>query len=152
MCFARDPDALLDLIELEINENLIKQEENNAICKTCIDFLEIHSPTWSDIASQDDILNHTTMMKLSMKLLSSELYQELLTLIEKSKEIVQRKTAWRIDGTLREFPKFKPINLWFEYPIHYIDKIGKLNDLDPEGDAPAWKKAMNKRKPKEQKK
>ena len=28
--FARDPDALLDLIELEMNDDLLKQEENKA--------------------------------------------------------------------------------------------------------------------------
>ena len=33
--FARDPDALLDLIELEPTEALMKQEENKAVCGTC---------------------------------------------------------------------------------------------------------------------
>ena len=29
--FARDPDALLDLIELEVSDDLITQQENNAV-------------------------------------------------------------------------------------------------------------------------
>ena len=33
--FARDPDALLDLIELEPTEALMKQEENKAVCGIC---------------------------------------------------------------------------------------------------------------------
>lgn len=33
--FARDPDALLDLIELDLNDNLLKQEENKAVCEVC---------------------------------------------------------------------------------------------------------------------
>ena len=37
--FARDPDALLDLIELELTEELLKQEENKAICNVCIEYL-----------------------------------------------------------------------------------------------------------------
>ena len=30
--FARDPDAILDLIELPVNEDRYKQRENDAIC------------------------------------------------------------------------------------------------------------------------
>ena len=26
-------------------------------------------------------------------------------------------TAWRIEGTLREFARFDPVNLWFDYPV-----------------------------------
>ena len=35
-------------------------------------------------------------------------------------------TAWRMEGTLREFPRFKPVDLWFEYPIHKVDESGFL--------------------------
>lgn len=61
-------------------------------------------------------------------------------------------TAWRIEGTLREFPKFEPVNLWFKYPVHRIDESDSLKDIQPDTDKPAWQKAMEKRKPKEQKK
>lgn len=30
-------------------------------------------------------------------------------------------TAWRMEGSLREFPSFRPINFWFEYPVHRVD-------------------------------
>lgn len=59
------------------------------------------------------------------------------------------RTAWRIDGTLREFPKFKPVDLWFDYPIHQIDEDGVLKDQVSEGDKAPWQRAMEKRKPKE---
>ncbi|MBB6478243.1 RecA-family ATPase, partial [Negativicoccus succinicivorans] len=36
------------------------------------------------------------------------------------------RTAWRIEGTLREFAPFEPINIWFDYPRHYPDAEGKL--------------------------
>ena len=42
-------------------------------------------------------------------------------------------TAWRIEGTLREFPRFDPVNLWFDYPVHKLDS-GLLEDLQPESD------------------
>lgn len=42
-------------------------------------------------------------------------------------------TAWRIEGTLREFARFEPVNLWFDYPIHKLD-TGLLEDLQPDAD------------------
>jgi len=30
-------------------------------------------------------------------------------------------TAWRMEGSLREFASFRPINFWFEYPVHRVD-------------------------------
>lgn len=70
--FARDPDALIDLLEIEA-ENLDGNKLENAPVDT------------------------------------------------------SQCTAWRMEGTLREFPRFKPVDLWFEYPIHKVDKGGFLS-------------------------
>ena len=43
-------------------------------------------------------------------------------------------TAWRVEGTLREFPRFEPVNLLFDYPMHRIDSTGALADASPEGE------------------
>ena len=64
---------------------------------------------------------------------------------------VKRKTAWRIEGTLREFASFDPVNLWFDYPIHKIDDSMLLKDLEPEGEKTPWQKAIEKRKSPKQK-
>ena len=58
-------------------------------------------------------------------------------------------TAWRIEGTLREFQKFAPVNLWFDYPVHRSDESGVLSDVNPESEVPAWQRAMQKRKPRD---
>ena len=54
--------------------------------------------------------------------------------------------AWRIDGTLREFAKFEPLNLWFDYPVHGVDNTGILKDVADEDTLPSFKKASIKRK------
>lgn len=51
-------------------------------------------------------------------------------------------TAWRIEGTLREFEPFKPLDVWFEYPIHHIDDTGQLAALTPRSEKPAYKKGQ----------
>ena len=58
----------------------------------------------------------------------------------------REKTAWRIDGTLREFPKFEPVNLWFDYPVHRIADVGSLKDIQPDVEKPYWQKGKEARK------
>lgn len=41
-------------------------------------------------------------------------------------------TAWRMEGSLREFPSFKPVNFWFEYPVHRVDN-GNLESAPSDG-------------------
>lgn len=54
-------------------------------------------------------------------------------------------TAWRIEGTLREFKPFKPLNVWFEYPIHKLDDSGELENLTPDCDKAPWQKSQETR-------
>ena len=149
--FARDPDVLLDLIELELTEDLLKQEENKAVCAVCIDHLDRYSKTWEDNVSQDDMCSEKAMLVACDKYLVGEQHKGLPEAIAQAKKAVKQRSAWRIEGTLREFPKFAPVNLWFDYPVHYVDLIGSLKDVESEGEKPPWKKAIEKRKPKEAK-
>ncbi|MBO7205593.1 MAG: AAA family ATPase, partial [Candidatus Methanomethylophilaceae archaeon] len=42
-------------------------------------------------------------------------------------------TAWQLEGTLREFPNFKPVKMFFRYPNHLLDTEGVLDRFRPEG-------------------
>ena len=86
------------------------------------------------------------------KLLDITQYKDMQDDITTARKVVQQRTAWRIDGTLREFPKFSAVNLWFDYPVHHVDNIGILKDVDAEGEKAPWQRAMEKRKPKDAKK
>ena len=91
--FARDPDALLDMIELELDDDL------------------------------------RASAQVAMELTPKE---------------AERLTAWRIDGTLREFPKFKPIDMFFNYPVHVMDSRKILTEAKAEG-TPKPKKSRKER-------
>ena len=41
--------------------------------------------------------------------------------------------------------------MWFDYPVHRIDQVGSLKDLQLEDDKPAWEKASQRRKENAQK-
>lgn len=139
--FARDPDALIDLVELEVTEELQEQEENKAVCKLCEDWLDNHSRTWRDEVGQDDLLSETAMLNAVNRILGSERYSEMLPHVHRVRQKTKNRTAWRVEGTLREFPKFDPINMWFDYPIHTVDNDGALQDMTAEGEAAPWKRA-----------
>lgn len=143
--FARDPDALLDLIELEATEALMKQEENKAICHTCRQYLDAHFQ-WQEDLSQDDLLSSAKMIAYCEEKLDKWQMKALRKQIEEAKKQTETMTAWRIEGTLREFPKFPPVNLWFDYPIHREDESGALKDIQPEDEKPGWKKGAESNK------
>lgn len=147
--FARDPDALIDLIELESSESLLVQESNKAVCSVCLKWLKKYGK--DDVPSLDDLCSEKEMLSICRTQIKPA-YEQMLNEVGRVREKVKNRTAWRIEGTLREFPKFQPINLWFDYPVHRVDASGVLNDVDPDGEAPAWRKAMMKRKTPEQKK
>lgn len=127
--FARDPDALLDMIELDLTEDIIKQEQNRAACRICEQYLSMHAPTALNSAPQDDLLNRNAAVQLCRDNLTNDQYQAFSAAIRASDSYVSQMSAWRIEGTLREFPKFPPVNVWFRYPLHEIDMIGVLKDL-----------------------
>lgn len=152
--FARDPDALLDLIELEPTKELLAQEENKAACAACVEMLKRYGyeDAMKENVSQDDLCSSTVMLQYCNKTMGGLEFKTLAGMIEEVCKAVQQRTAWRIEGTLREFPKFKPVNLWFDYPVHRSDESGALQDIEPEDDKPGWKKAMDKRQSPAQKK
>lgn len=146
--FARDPDALIDMIELEVTDAVVQTELDKEVVALCIDYLDKNAMYWRDEASQDDMCVARIMLETSRRRLSSPVYEQLLTDIESKEKAVRSRTAWRVEGTLREFPKFAPVNMWFDYPRHRIDDSGILRDLDSDGVQPPWRKASNKAKKK----
>ena len=144
--FARDPDTLMDFIELDVTDALRKQEENKAVCAACIAALEGRVPAWEQGIGQDDQCSEKAMLEACVKRLKPDEYKALTADVAEARAQAKQRTAWRIEGTLREFPKFQPINLWFDYPVHHMDDIGCLKDIDAEGEAPPWQKATDKRK------
>lgn len=144
--FARDPDAMLDMIELEPTEALKKQEGDKAVVDVCKEWLNRCVANWEDSVSQDHLCSHTAMMLTCQKLLSPATFKALGDAAETARGAAAGRTAWRIEGTLREFPRFEPVNLWFDYPVHHVDLVGSLKDIDAEGEAPPWQKAVLKRK------
>lgn len=137
--FARDPDVLLDLIELHITDALHKQQLNSITRQLISEWADKQGIKNNDSSGLETYEDH-------------EDYKSLNDQVETVKKELQGRTAWRIEGTLREFPKFPPVNLWFTYPIHVIDNEDVLKDVEAEGEGPAWKRNFTKKKTPEDRK
>ena len=97
--FARDPDALIDMTELELTDEILKQETNTAICEACIEKLRQHAPAVLADAAPDELLSHVESLKLCWDNLPPAVYEGFLGEIEAVKRTVRQRTAWRLDGT-----------------------------------------------------
>ena len=135
--FARDPDALLDMIGLHMDEAFVQQIEDSAVCECCSTFLDADPANfsgWHDLISQDDQVTANKMLAATKEFARGIGKEDvLLNQVYLARQRARAKTAWRVEGTLREFPRFDAVNLWFDYPIHHRDKDGLLADLHPEG-------------------
>lgn len=129
--FARDPDAMLDMTELEPTDAIRRQLENKAACAACEAALQKAGKR--DAYGPDDACSKTQMLAVCKEHLCAADLRALDAEIDRAKAKALARTAWRIEGTLREFGRFEPVNLWFDYPVHRLDD-GLLEDLQPEAD------------------
>ena len=130
--FARDPDALLDMTELVPTEAIRKQLENRAACAACA--AELDRRGLSDVYTRDDACSRAKMLELCRQQIAPAQLPALDRAIDAACAAARARTAWRIEGTLREFARFDPVNLWFDYPVHRLD-TGLLEDLNPDSAA-----------------
>ena len=144
--FARDPDAMLDLVELELPQEVIEQQQNAAATKAWLEWIRLREPTLMDKISQDDECSPAALERIVRNNLPLWMCERAMNHVQRVREVAGAYTGWRVEGTLREFPKFKPVNLWFRYPVHQLDDSGILGDLDADGTEPKWKRAHQVRR------
>ncbi len=148
--FARDPDALLDMIELPISEQLRKTREDKAVCTVCKEWLQrFLGARYGDTVSLDDEQSRSVMMDHCRDHLKANSLNLMQQDIQRAVAATNIQSAWRIEGTLREFPRFQPVNVWFEFPRHIIDQTGALKDVNPDA---TWQQNFPKRKTNEERK
>ena len=152
--FARDPDALIDLVELDIPEDLMKTQVNNTLVKFYEEKIRtLNNHYYKNKIGMDDHYDYEKMKYHSEQSLSGHLLQ-VREEAKKLEEAVRQTTAWRVEGTLREFAKFEPVNMWFGYPIHTTDEVGVLADIELDSDKTKFtktKKARQKQAKEQQK-
>lgn len=148
--FARDPDAIIDLVELELTEEIIKQRINKRLAKIYQEAIQIkNNDYYKQEVGLDDLESRFQMQQHFEKAIPNVLDRQATNeLIQNAEYAIKISSAWRIEGTLREFPKVKPTNVWFSYPVHHVDESGVLADIsleDVNSKNSPWKKNFEKK-------
>ena len=145
--FARDPDALLDMVQLDLTDDMRAAAWNQMECRLIQNFLDRWGPAgWADRVSQDDLVVGSRIFRAAEALLPPEGYKYLQGVVLEAQRAALARTAWRIDATLREFPRPEPLDIWFAYPIHTVGDAYLLKDAKAEGEVPAWQSQRDKQK------
>lgn len=134
--FARDPDALLDMIELDMNKEVKEHFINEARVEAMHAVLDKYVPKWRTYIYQTkktDDHDFEAMNDYCAEMLEFEQMNELQYLTELKVDEAKHITALQISGTLREFATFDPINCFFKYPVHFLDNGNLLKGCRPEG-------------------
>lgn len=134
--FARDPDALLDMIELDMNKEVKEHFINEARVEAMHAVLDKYVPKWRTYIYQTkktDDHDFEAMNDYCTEMLGFEQMNELQYLTELKVDEAKHITALQISGTLREFATFDPINCFFKYPVHFLDNANLLKGCRPEG-------------------
>ena len=139
--FARDPDAMIDMIELPLNDSIIDREKSVVVCYMIGKEIKEIDPEYYSQIPEEELHKRKEIMQHAWKILRKKYSDnEIDAIVREAEDKADTMTAWRIDMTLREFPKPAETNIWFSYPIHKVDEDGILKDLDPEDDMPMWKR------------
>lgn len=142
--FARDPDAILDIIELNITDKLRQTVVDRAVCNRLAAALDFEAPNWREDFSQDDMQIRPKMVEEARRIMGLSANDD----IDAATETANYMSGWRLEGTLREFPTFPPRLFWFQYPIHKMDESELLADAKAEGEEAPWQTQQREKKEK----
>lgn len=120
--FGRDPDAILDMVELEVDGGMTWKRTQDKVCRACERAVADAggAATWAELPETGRVIAANAEQN-AYDLLDAKLGAALHERIEGLKAGEETLTAWRIDATLREFPHMKPVNAWFDWPLHVLD-------------------------------
>ena len=130
--FGRDPDAILDLIELPLKESNYDFLKDKAVCRVITEYFDARESSWREDLGADDLLSPSNLLDYAKeKIKDAAELTELENTVKNAQKRAEHITAWRIECTLREYEKPDDKNVYFSWPIHTEDETGALSDIRP---------------------
>lgn len=133
--FARDADALIDMVELEIKQETREALRNDFYVKCWTDKLDALDPNWRDNVfptSQEQALALEDYYKTAGGRTPYQMGRDKDAMQSSFESFMDQMTPMRVEFTLREFRTPKPINIFFLPPIHMLDERNVLAMADYE--------------------
>ena len=134
--FGRDPDAVLDLIELNLEKPRRLELENKVVVAALDAMIRRISPSSNQV--DEDSRGEAEAYLAAAQAAYGPHSADLAAAVYAARVRAARLTGWRIDATLREFPPASSKRIWFDWPIHHADSWGLLTDAKAAGEEPPW--------------
>lgn len=129
---ARDPDAIIDLLELEYTTEANALLKDYWERKIIYNTLDTYSPGWlEDVPDEDDLERMDVLRNCYTYRLSKKVKAEMTERLERELAAIDNIIPIRLSASVREFPPFAPINVYFKYPIHLFDIAEAFIDAKP---------------------
>lgn len=131
--FARDPDALIDMLELEIDDKRRSEVKYKFQVRNLQRFLDKVDPDWKNGMDMEDAEKLEVLIELAR-----EKSPDADRINGEEIRKAEAMTGWRISGILREFPAFPDRHTFFRYPLHVCGEITEtlLQDCSAIGEMP----------------
>ena len=144
--FGRDPDAILDMVELDLDDGDRWKRVQDSICAECAETIKANGGgrEWAQLPETTRKIERNAL-ETACEWLDGVQAAELSARCEDIRRSKDSLSAWRIEGTLREFPRFAPITAWFDWPLHVVDDT--LADKGEAGGDQQKQPRNNKKKP-----
>jgi RecA-family ATPase len=150
--FSRDPDAILDMIELDINAKRRAVLENRLVHDALWALAESNRYDLDGKVSNDDQKQPDAFL-LAFQTAWPDLADKAADVVQAAQKRAHILSGWRIEATLRGFAAPDPIRIWFEHPRHYRDPWELLTDAKAAGEEAPWeaeRQAKQERKEEEE--
>jgi len=123
--FARDPDAILDLIQLQMSEGKLEEVCMDRGDAVWIRLMDQKCSAWRGVP--DLAGDYQKQVAYVRDQLGQSQLDEMTAAQKAAHDEFKDSTAFRMEATLREFAPKKPIYLWFKYPVHVLDQESILS-------------------------
>ena len=127
--FARDADAIFDLIELDIKDS--KREEFTLPFRA-----RWYGAIYESLGGKVSAITEDDTAELRKRILKQLKPNEQTRFLSDEQDMeksCENVTAWRFETVLRHFANQKPKSVWFLYPFHYVDSDGILDEAKVKG-------------------
>ena len=141
--FSRDPDAMIDMLQIDIKDEDLDAMIAQVRADTALSSLKKYRPNgWTELLEGVDLGSGSAILD-AVRAHSTLMHSRILMDVNAAEDAITHRTAWKIEATLREFPPFKPMYIWFDYPVHLPDTSGIIGKTRPRwGSEEAREKGM----------
>ncbi len=135
--FGRDPDAILDLVELDISKARLAQLEAK-LAEAALEGLAARQGLDLDRMPMDARGGGLDAFLMGFQATFGKHKTEAAQAVYEARQQAARMSGWRVEATLREFATPEPRRVWFRHPAHIADQWGLLDDAKAAGEEPPW--------------